>query len=183
MTLVLASGSPRRRDMLAAVGLSFTVSPAAIEEHRSEGESPVAFSERMARAKAAAVDGEVVLAADTVVHLGKAIFPKPRDAEHAVDMLLALSGREHLVTTGTCVRSGDALRVRHVTTRVRFRAIAQAEVRRYVASGEPLDKAGAYGIQGRGGHLVDRVVGSYTNVVGLPLGEVLGDLALVGVRP
>lgn len=183
MTLVLASGSPRRREMLAAVGFTFEVRPADIDEVRSPGEQPVTFAERMAAEKAAAVDGEVVLAADTVVHLEGAVFPKPSDAEHAVDMLLALSGRTHRVTTGTCVRAGERSTVRSVSTLVRFRALSEAEVRRYVQSGEPLDKAGAYGIQGLGGQLVEHVEGSYTNVVGLPLSEVLADLAELGIRP
>lgn len=183
MTLVLASASPRRRAMLEPLGYRLRVAPAEIDETPRPGEEPVAFALRMAteKAEAAPADPEaVVLAADTVVHLDGQIFGKPRDSQDAERMLTALSGREHAVTTAFCLRCGPARRARAVTTRVRFRALSPAEIRGYVATGEVFDKAGAYGIQGIGGFLVEGIVGSYSNVVGLPLAELLDELALLG---
>ena len=181
---MLASASPRRRELLERAGYRLRVAPAEVDEAPLPGEDPVRYAERLARAKALSWPGpEVVVAADTVVHRGGVIFHKPADPEQAVSTLLALGGGEHLVTTGTCVRRGAHLRVRAVTTRVRFGPIDEALARAYVATGEPMDKAGAYGIQGVGAVLVTGIEGSYTSVVGLPLAEVAEDLSALGLPP
>ena len=182
MRLVLASGSPRRRQLLGQLGFELEVRPSDIDEQVVPGEEPVAYARRLAveKARACPERHRVVVAADTVVHGGGVVFDKPRDAQDAVRILLELSGRVHTVTTGTCVRRGAEERTRTTSTRVRFRELSPVEVQGYVATGEPLDKAGAYGIQGVGGFLVASIEGSYSNVVGLPLAEVLADLAHFG---
>ncbi len=171
--LVLASGSPRRRELLARVGLEFRVVPAQVDESLEPGEPAGRAALRLARAKAAAVaakePGAAVLAADTLVALEDRILGKPRDRDEARRMLELLSGREHVVLTGFCLRhQGDEAQGLG-STRVRFRRLGRAEMAAYVASGEPMDKAGAYAVQGLGAALVEEVGGSYTNVVGLPL--------------
>jgi septum formation protein len=186
--LVLASASPRRRALLEAAGLAVEVRVADIAEDSWPGEEPVACARRLAEAKALAVAAgipadRVVLGADTVVHAEGVLWGKPVDAVDAERTLGALSGRWHAVTTGYCAVLGDRVHTGHVTTRVSFRRLTRAEIRRYVASGEPLDKAGAYGIQGLGSALVDRVEGSWSNVVGLPVAEVLAVLAGLGAVP
>jgi septum formation protein len=183
MSLVLASGSPRRRMLLATSGIPLTVSPADIPEIRQPGESPVTFARRLAVEKATAVGGDDawVLAADTVVHTDADIFGKPTDDEDAAATLGALSGRWHSVTTGWCLRRGREHAVHHSTTRVRFRALTAVEIDCYIATGEGRDKAGSYGIQGIGAVLVAELEGSYTNVVGLPLAEVLDALRGIGI--
>lgn len=182
MSFVLASASPRRRWLLGSVGLEFEVRPANVDETPKSGEAPDVYAVRVAMDKALAVPADVpVLAADTVVALGSEILGKAADTEDAVRMLAKLSGQTHHVHTGVALVAGgerfDAL----VSTEVRFRDVDEAEIRRYVATGEPMDKAGAYGIQGDGGALVAEVRGSYTNVVGLPVEETLALLAKVGV--
>lgn len=171
--LVLASSSPRRRQILAELGLGFEVRAADADERPLPGEAPETMVDRLARQKALArVDsGELVLAADTIVVLDGAILGKPRDAADARSMLARIAGREHVVFTGVAL-TGDAGRrtaARVVRTRVRMRALSQAEIARYVAGGEPLDKAGAYAIQGWGALYVESIAGNYTNVVGLPV--------------
>ena len=190
MPLVLASASPRRHQLLRAAGVPLAQPrPAGIPELRAPGEAPVAYARRLARDKARAVDapGSWVLAADTVVHLGDDIYEKPLDDGDAMRILGALSGVWHRVTTAWCLRWSGPGPVRerrgHVTSRVRFRRLSEAEIRSYVASGEGRDKAGSYGIQERGVMLIDRVVGSFTNVVGLPMGPVLRALAAEGIVP
>lgn len=180
MTLTLASASPRRRLLLEQLGYAVDVRPADLDETPREGEDAVNYALRLACEKARGAP-EPALAADTVVHLEGRLYGKPRDAEEAVAMLRALSGRVHLVTTATCLRAGGVQRLRAVTTRVRFRTLSEGELRGYVATGEPMDKAGAYGIQGVGGFLVESIDGSYSNVVGLPLAEVLEDLTAAGL--
>ncbi|MCK6525162.1 Maf family protein [Myxococcota bacterium] len=180
MTLTLASASPRRRQMLESLGYVLSVRPSDIDETPRPGEEPAAYAQRLAREKVAGAPSPAV-AADTVVHLDGKIFGKPVDAEDAARMLGALSGREHLVTSAFALRVGDAVTTRAVTTLVRFRALSEAEIRGYVATGEPMDKAGAYGIQGVGGFLVKSIDGSYSNVVGLPLAELLDELARHGL--
>ncbi len=176
--LVLASASPRRRWLLEKLGRPFDVDVPDIEEVARRDEPAEAFAQRMADEKAAAVArrrGDAwVLAADTVVTLDSAALGKPRDAAEAVAMLSALAGRAHTVFTGVALlRSGGAPAERMVVgTPVVFRALTRAEIDRYIATGEPFDRAGAYAIQGEGAHLVERVEGSYTNVIGLPLPEV-----------
>jgi septum formation protein len=178
--LVLASTSPRRRWLLEKLGCPFEVIGPDIAEVARPGEPPDGFAQRMADEKAAEVAGRRhdawVLAADTVVALEANALGKPRDAADAVAMLTALAGRSHTVFTGvTLLRPGGAAAERVVVgTPVVFRTLARAEIDAYLATGEPFDRAGAYAIQGEGAHLVDRVEGSYTNVIGLPLPEVAG---------
>jgi len=179
--LVLASASPRRAELIRrldpeAVGLRVRVRPADIDETPMADEPSSAYVARMARTKATAVaDGDaLVLGADTIVVLDGAILAKPADAAENEAMIDRLSGRTHQVTTAVALaRSGELLEELAVTTDVRFRALADGEAARYAATGEGLDKAGGYGIQGIGAALVAAIAGSYTNVVGLPLGETL----------
>ena len=181
--LVLASSSPRRRQLLEQAGVSFEVLPAGIEELEQPGEAPEAMVLRLAREKAIAVarrvgssPRRVVLGADTLVVLGEEVLGKPRDAADAEGILGRLVGHTHRVLTGVAVVSSDALRVwQHlVASRVRMRPAGPDEIRRYVATGEPLDKAGAYAAQGRGRDFIEEIVGSESNVIGLPVDETLG---------
>jgi len=185
--LVLASNSPRRKAFLDDLGLNVTIWACDIDETPLPDENPKRYVERMAREKAYAVKGRFpksyVLAADTAVCLGETILGKPEDDEDAVAMLLSLAGRVHMVRSGICLVS-EADRVHivlSVATEVRFAEFDEAVARSYVGEGESLDKAGAYGIQGKGAFLVEVVVGSYTNVVGLPLVEVVDLLTQHGV--
>lgn len=183
-TLVLASGSPRRRDLLRAHGYRPVLRVPEVDETPRPGEPAVALALRLARSKAEAVPGrlgELVLAADTLVHRGHLVLGKPSGDAEARAMLTELSDGWHDVTTAFCVRGDGRSHAQAVTTRVRFRALEPALVDGYVATGEPLDKAGAYGIQGRGAGLVAEIAGSYTNVVGLPLAEVVVALAALGL--
>lgn len=171
--------------LLEAAGVSFEVRPADVDETWRPGERPVRYAKRVATDKAAAVrvDADAaVLAADTVVALGGVVFGKPADADDARRILAALSGKEHRVHTAVALVAGGYARVRVVTTRVRFRDLGAVDIEGYLETGEPFDKAGAYGIQGHGGALVDRVAGSYTNVIGLPLRETLALLTSAGLR-
>lgn len=171
--LVLASQSPRRRELLEQLGLAPEVRPARTDESVLPGEAPRDYVLRVAREKARAVAGDVVLAADTAVVLRGEVLGKPGDAEDARRMLRALSGTAHEVLTGVCVRRA-AVRLelaQVVATAVRFAPLAPAAIEWYVRTGEPLDKAGAYAIQGAGGAFVLGVDGSVSNVVGLPLAE------------
>lgn len=178
--LVLASRSPRRVDLLRLMGLRFAVRPAAIPEDAGRGEAPAALAVRLAREKAHAVALQLsprhrgrswVIGADTVVACGGRILGKPRGAREARDMLSMLSGRTHVVVTGVAVWRGSDGRLftGRSMTRVTFREIECREIRDYVATGEPMDVAGAYAIQGRGGVFIPRISGSWSNVVGLPL--------------
>ncbi|HSG47027.1 MAG TPA: nucleoside triphosphate pyrophosphatase [Longimicrobiales bacterium] len=186
--LVLASGSPRRTALLAGLGLVHTVCPSHIPETVLPGETPEAHVERLSREKAAEVAarhlGALVLAGDTVVVRDGEILGKPRDPEDARAMLRSLSGREHRVVSGLALAGPGAGEIvsRHDTARVVFRELAEADIAAYVATGEPLDKAGAYGIQGMGGVLVTRVEGDYYTVVGLPLSGLVALLAAAGWR-
>jgi septum formation protein len=171
--LVLASASPRRRELLAGLGLTPLVRPTEIDETPYPDERPEECALRLASAKAAAAvaAGELVLAADTLVVVDGDILGKPTGPDEAAAMLGRLAGRDHLVVTGVAVRDGDRSRTAAgvETTRVTMAPLAPAEIERYVATGEPLDKAGAYAIQGLGALLVERIEGNYSNVVGLPL--------------
>jgi septum formation protein len=182
----LASGSPRRRALLAWCGIPVSVAPQGIDERRQPDHDPITHARRLAGEKArSALDagcGPVVVAADTVVHLGDRIFDKPRDRAEARAHLAALSGRTHQVTTGVCVVApGESPAPFAITTTVRFRALDPAAIERYVATGEADDKAGAYAIQGQGGAFVAEIHGSWTNVMGLPVEATLAALATRGI--
>ena len=188
MALILASKSPRRRELLAQMGLTdFEIHPAVGEELAEPGLTPPELVQALALHKAQEVaetfaqSGDVVIGADTIVVLDGQVLGKPHDEAHALAMLTALSGREHHVYTGVAVlQDGHAL-VQVEDTAVWFRNASEGELRRYIATGEPMDKAGAYGIQGRGGLLVSRIQGDYTNVVGLPIVRLASMLAQFGV--
>lgn len=173
-TLFLASSSPRRRELLDALGLEFAVTPVDVDETPRAGESPRAMVLRLAAAKAAAVDTAddcVVIGADTAVVLGEDVFGKPADRADALSMLARLSGRTHRVLTGVNVRRGNQAWSVVSDTEVSMRVIEADEAERYWQSGEPDGKAGAYAIQGRGGVFVRSIRGSYSGVVGLPVFE------------
>jgi septum formation protein len=184
--LVLASQSPRRQELLRQAGLAFIVIPADVEEAVWPGEDALSHVQRLARAKAEAVGAapaDVVLGADTVVVAEGRILGKPRDHADAARMLRLLSGREHQVVTGICLRQGGNVVCDAETTAVRFVELSEEEIRAYVASGEPMDKAGAYGIQGLASKFIDRIEGCYFNVVGLPLALVWRRLKQLGFTP
>ncbi|HEV3075159.1 MAG TPA: Maf family protein [Thermoanaerobaculia bacterium] len=171
--LVLASGSPRRRELLAGLGLAFTVRAADVDETPHPGEMPAACVRRLALAKATARSeaGELVLGADTVVVLDGQLLGKPRDPADACRMLAAIAGREHTVLTGVTLH-GESQGRQETTveaSRVRLARMSPREIDWYVATGEPLDKAGSYAVQGVGALFVEAIYGNYTNVVGLPL--------------
>ncbi|HTB21506.1 MAG TPA: Maf family protein [bacterium] len=189
-TLYLASASPRRVELLRRAGFDPRVLASKVPEARRRGESPAAMVLRLARAKAGEVAGllrakgareGLVLAADTTVALGTKVLEKPRHAAQAVTMLKSLSGRSHTVHTGVCVLSLGPVPKESAAfveaTKVFFRGLSEAEIRDYVATGEPLDKAGAYGIQGAAAAFVRRIEGDYCNVVGLPLARVVEALS------
>lgn len=179
--LVLASGSPRRRQLLALLRVPFTVVVPEVDEAPLLGESPESLVRRLALAKAEAVAGEVVLAADTIVDIDGDVLGKPGDDDEARAMLTRLSGRSHWVHTGVAVRHRRGLDVEVVATEVVFAPLTRATIERYVATGEPLDKAGAYAMQGAGGAFVTAIAGSPSNVVGLPLATVAPMLAHAGL--
>ena len=182
--VVLASGSPRRRDLLDQLGVTFTVAVPDIDEMPRAGEDPVGYVGRLAVAKAAAVAAPgdaLVIAADTTVDLDGRILGKPADAAEATAMLKALSGRTHRVHTGVALRRGAASNAGVATTLVTMTPIGDHALRWYVGTGEPLDKAGAYAVQGAGGVFVERIRGSVSNVVGLPLHLVVRLAAELGV--
>ena len=171
-SIILASQSPRRRELLAIAGIPFAVRARTVNEVRAPGESPEAYVRRLARAKAEAAReaaSEIVLGADTVVVLDGAVLEKPRDGADAQAMLRRLSAREHVVITGICLLHARETIVESETTRVRFASLNASEIAEYVASGEPMDKAGAYAIQGLASKFVERIDGCYFNVMGLPL--------------
>lgn len=170
--IVLASASPRRQELLKSAGIEFVVRPADIAEVPLQGESPLAFAERMALEKARAARrsrDEIILAADTVVAIAGEILGKPENTDDAIRMLRGLSGKTHSVITGVCLSGKDFEDVRSEITTVEFSAISEANAREYVAGGEPMDKAGAYAIQGGAAKWITKVEGDYYNVVGLPL--------------
>ena len=198
--LILASASPRRAELLRNAGVSFVVEPAEVDESRQPGEAPVNYARRLANEKARAIaatrPADFVLGADTVVSVEEQVLGKPSDAADAARMLKLLSGRRHLVTTAVCLiapevpsssievsdgpretrnsKSETSLEdVRHETTEVFFRPLSNDDIRWYIATGEPMDKAGAYGIQGGASRWIEKIVGGYFNVVGLPVPLVL----------
>ena len=186
--IILASASPRRREMLARVGLEFQVVPSTVEETVLPGEPPEQHVIRLSEAKArevsarGAVSGRWFIGSDTIVVRDDEILGKPVDANEAAFMLRSLSARTHRVISGYAVldrQTGD-IRSAAVTTRVDFKQLTEAEIGEYIATGEPFDKAGAYAIQGIGAFMIPRIEGSYTNVVGLPLCEVIATLEEMG---
>ena len=187
MNLVLASASPRRRELLARIGVQFRVQPADIDESPLPRESASEYVQRMAREKAEAVSGELsdgmsaVLAADTTVVLDEDVFGKPRDRIDGLAMLARLSGRSHEVMTAVSLRSGGRAESLLVVTEVTFTNLSREVCEAYLDTDEPWDKAGAYAIQGRGGAFVSSISGSYSNVVGLPLCETWQLLAGFGI--
>ena len=183
--VVLASASPRRAELLRAAGVEFIIRPAQVDESVQDGEGARDYVLRLAIEKAQAVpriNTDVVLAADTTVVLDDEVLGKPADEADAVRMLRRLAGRSHEVLTGVCVAVHDGLDARVATTAVQFATMSDDEIAWYVASGEPMDKAGAYGIQGRASRFVTGIRGSYSNVVGLPVALVYEMLARAGWR-
>jgi septum formation protein len=182
--LILASTSPRRREILAALDLKFTVNGVEIDERCLDGETAEDMVLRLASEKVAVVQSgrsDRVIGADTAVVLGDAILGKPRNRDEAVAMLLSLSNRRHRVLTGVALRGPDGVKTALSETNVYFRAISQDEAHAYWQSGEPRDKAGAYGLQGLGGAFVERLDGSYSGVVGLPVFETVQLLQNAGI--
>lgn len=185
-SIVLASASPRRKELLEALHIDFVCRPVDINETPFVDEAPVDYVRRLARAKAQeeAHEEEVVLAADTIVVLDQQLLGKPTSSRDARQMLRTLAGREHEVFTGVAVhQSPDLTRDEVCRTSVWIAPLSDEEIRRYVATGEPLDKAGSYAIQGLGALLVERISGNYTNVVGLPLPTMRRLLIAAGVDP
>lgn len=187
--IVLASASPRRRELLASAGITFVVRASGVDEAERAGEASKAYALRVAMSKALAADDDIdgsrlpVLAADTTVALPGRVLGKPESVEAACETLRQLSGKTHYVHTAVVVRTGAELRRLVVSTEIEFRALTERDIAQYVATGEPMDRAGAYAIQGGAGGFVHRIRGSYTNVVGLPLVEALGLLREVGILP
>ena len=171
--IVLASASPRRQELLRRIGIEdFTVRVPHVEEYYPDDLTPPEIVTYISREKSFAVESdpdEIVITADTMVFLDDARLGKPRDERHALEMLSALQGRCHTVCTGVTVRQGDRALSRAQSTQVYFRSATQAELKAYIAGGEPMDKAGAYGVQGQGALLVERIDGDFFNVMGLPV--------------
>jgi septum formation protein len=174
--VVLASASPRRSELLRNAGISFTLDPAHVPEVPLQQEAPLAYTQRLARDKAIAVfsrhPNDTVLGADTVVVVDEHLLEKPADSNDAARMLRLLSGRSHQVITGVCVVAPGFERTEAEVTKVWFSQLSDAEIADYVRSGEPMDKAGAYGIQGIASRWIGRIEGCYFNVVGLPVQRV-----------
>jgi len=186
LTLVLASASPRRRELLTAAGFDFEVDVANVDEAQHPGEAAADYARRVALDKARAVAARrrdaVVLAADTIVVVDDDVLGKPVDADDAARMLRRLSGRSHRVLTAVAVVAADRTVEALEETLVWMQALAPSQIAAYIASGEPMDKAGAYGIQGLASRFIPRIEGSYTNVVGLPVAvvdDLLGRLSVV----
>ncbi len=190
--IVLASASPRRKELLTQAGYEFKVIPANVSEERRPNEDPTAFVTRLAQEKAQFVFDELshaspedkflVLGADTIVVTPEEILGKPVDAKDAGRMLRLLSGRTHHVITGVCLISGDQRQISAETTAVTMREISENEIAAYIATGEPMDKAGAYAIQGHAARWIPRIEGCYFNVVGLPLARVAEMLEGAGLQ-
>lgn len=187
MNWILASGSPRRRELLEMLGVpDLTIRPAKGPERATPGAGPEQTVRELSLHKAQEVaqtcaPEDIIIAADTIVYLDGAILGKPRDHDDAVRMLTALSGREHIVYTGVAVLRGGELRQAAERTAVRFRPLTSGEIERYIATGEPMDKAGAYGIQGKCAIFVDKIDGDYNNVVGLPVAAIYRELKKLGI--
>lgn len=180
----LASASPRRRDLLNLVGIDHEVRPANIDETYLPGEAPREHAERLAREKAAAIDAPdaVTIGSDTIVVIDGQVLGKPRDRAHAAEMLRLLSGRSHVVMTGVAAKWHGRIASGLEEVGVTFRSLSDDEIERYIDTGEPMDKAGAYGIQGYGATIVDRVDGDYFAVMGLPLNRLARLLRTLGLN-
>lgn len=188
MNLILASSSPRRRELMELFALPYTIMPPIGEEQMDSTLPPDKLVEQLARQKAQDVaarapQGSLILAADTVVAIENTVLGKPKKQSEAVEMLHILSGKRHAVYTGVCMFNGTEMVVESEQTLVCFRALTQEEITAYVASGEPMDKAGAYGIQGRGALLVSGIEGDYFNVMGLPVCRVGQMFTRFGIHP
>lgn len=186
MSLILASKSPRRRELLSRMGLEFTIYDADIDETMDlEGRRPSGEVMRLAKSKAASVpaqEGDAVIAADTIVVIDDRVLGKPSDAAEAERMLAALSGRWHTVYTAVAVKRGGVCVSFVSESGVLFRELSASEIRAYVKSGEPMDKAGAYGVQGLGALLVDRIDGDFFTVMGLPISRLAEVLKQFGIK-
>ncbi len=180
--LTLASGSPRRRQLLEMLGIPLRVIPANLPEVRRVHETPVDYVERLAREKALSVPGRLVLGADTTVVVRDAVLEKPSDEADALRMLQKLTGRTHQVVTSVALAAGEALHQATDVTNVTFRRVDDAFLEAYIATGEPMDKAGAYGIQGYGAALIERIEGDFFSVMGLPVRLVLQLLEKAGEK-
>jgi septum formation protein len=184
-SVILASASPRRRELLALIGIPHVVEPADIDESYREGEEAPEHAERLAREKAAAIAARytnaVVIAADTIVLIDGLVLGKPRDDADAERMLGMLGGQTHVVLTAVAVAYGGAMRSGVESVRVTFRPLTRERIRAYIATREPMDKAGSYGIQGYGATLVERIDGDYFAVMGLALARMIDLLAELGV--
>ncbi|MFZ5994531.1 MAG: Maf family protein [Thermodesulfobacteriota bacterium] len=188
--VILASGSPRRQDFLRTLGLKFEVVVSRVEEPPFVDGDPARYALEMAEAKARAVSyshpRRWIVAADTIVIIGHEVLGKPKTEQEAISMLGRLSGRWHEVITAFCLLHHEkgASYIKAVQSRVKIKRLTTAEVASYVVTGEPMDKAGAYAVQGIGAFMVEKIEGSYTNVVGLPLSELIGAMQAVGIiRP
>jgi len=184
--LILASASPRRSELLRNAGIAFEVDPADIHEEPLAGEAPIDYAQRLARDKARTVlarhPDALVIGADTVVVVDDHLLEKPANAENAARMLRLLSGRTHQVITGVCLLFADLEHTEAEVTQVTFVSMSEPEIAEYVASGEPMDKAGAYGIQGVASRWVERIEGDYFNVVGLPVARMYRMLKEIAQR-
>ena len=182
--VILASASPRRRELLSLIGIEHEVLPANIDESYLAGETPRQHAERLAREKAAAIDvaDAVTIGSDTIVVVDGDVLGKPRDRQHAAEMLQRLSGRAHVVMTGVAVRWQGHIVSGLEEVGVTFRTLTPDQIERYIDTGEPMDKAGAYGIQGYGATIVDRVDGDYFAVMGLALNRLVRLFGEVGLR-
>lgn len=180
MRIILASGSPRRKELLKTAGIEFDVIPSGADENIEEKMSPAKTVETLARVKAEDVFIQhrdcAVIGSDTVVACGEEILGKPKDKAEAYRMLTSLSGKTHSVFTGVCIRTKDVTAVFSEETKVTFYPLTENEIRAYIQTGEPMDKAGAYGIQGMGCTLVEKIEGDYFNVVGLPVAKTVRKL-------
>jgi septum formation protein len=184
--VILASSSPRRRELLTLVGIAHEVIPADIDESYRDGEEAAAHAERLAREKCAAIvsphPDAIVIAADTVVVIDGLVLGKPRDEPDAARMLAMLGGQTHVVLTAVAVAYGGTMSSGVESVRVTFRPLTHEAIRAYIATREPMDKAGAYGIQGFGATLIERIDGDYFAVMGLALARMIGQLDKIGVR-
>ena len=187
--VILASASPRRRELLASIGIAFDIEPSNIPEVRGEGESPEEYVARLSREKAHAIAARRpdrwVIAADTTVLLGDLLLEKPEDADDARRMLAAIAGKTHIVYTGVTLEhhGRDYRETRVAESEVRMLPLSPEDIAWYVRTGEPLDKAGAYAVQGIGALFIEGIHGSYTNVVGLPLATLFQMLRRAGLDP